>query len=113
MDNFLRREREGLRARWTCMAVLLTCLAMVLVVTHQGGTIDSQRNLIRLLWDDSKQLNKIRIQDLNKEREKTNLTDPHCGSPGEKAHAAKPAPAPPPDPPPAQSMKPARALRQI
>ncbi len=113
MQSFLRREREGLKARWTCVVVLLTCLAMILVVAQQGGTIDTQRNLIRLLWDDSKQLNKIRIQDLAKEREKMKSTDPNSGSPEQKPPAAKPAPALPPEPPPAQRLKPARALWQI
>ena len=113
MQSFLQREREGLKARWTCVVVLLTCLTMILVVAQQGGTIDTQRNLIRLLWGDSKQLNKIRIQDLIKQREKMNSTDPNNGSPEKKPPAAKPAPAPRPGPPPAQSLKPARVLWQI
>jgi hypothetical protein len=113
MESFLRREREELKTRWTLVIVLLTCLTMILVVTQQGGTIDTQRNLIRLLWDDSKQLNKIRIQDLAKQREQMNLTDPNNGSPEQKPPAAKPAPEPRPGPPPAQRLKPARALWQI
>jgi hypothetical protein len=116
MVSFLQREREELKTRWTCVLVLLACLAMILVVTHQGGTIDTQRSLIRVLWDDSKQLNKIRIQDLVKQREKMYLTDPQSAAPQgkEKAPAEKAAPAP--QPPPAQSVpppKPARVLRQI
>ena len=116
MDGFLHREREELKTRWTCVLVLLTCLAMILVVTQQGGTIDSQKNLIRVLWDDSKELNKIKVQDLAKQREKMYLTDPHYGAPqgNEKAPAEKAAPAP--QRPPAQPVlpaKPARVLRQI
>jgi hypothetical protein len=114
MDSFLQREREELKTRWTGVLVLLTCLAMILVVAQQGGTIDTQQNLIRVLWDDSKQLNKIRIQDLVKQREKIFATDPHYAPPTEKAPAEKAAPAP--QPPPAQSVlppKPARVLHQI
>jgi hypothetical protein len=111
MDGFLQREREELKTRWSCVLVLLTCLAMILVVTQQGGTIDTQKNLIRLLWDDSKQLNKIRIQDLVKQREKMYTTDPHYAAPGEKAPAEKAEPVP--QRPPALPPKPARVLRQI
>ena len=114
MQSFLQREREELKTRWTCVVVLLACLAMILVVTQQGGTIDTQQNLIRVLWDDSKQLNKIRIQDLVKKREKMYLTDPHYGAPADKAPAEKAAPAPQPPPlHPVLPPKPARALRQI
>ena len=113
MESFLHREREELKTRWSCVLVLLTCLAMILVVAQQGGTIDKQRNLIQLLWDDSKQLNKIRIQDLVKKRDKIYATDPHIGAPGEKAPAeAAPEPQRPPKQP-VLSPKPARALRQI
>ena len=111
MDGFLQREREQLKTRWTCVLVLLTCLAMILVVTQQGGTIDTQKNLIRLLWDDSKALNKIRIQDLVKQREKIYATDPHYAAPGEKAPAEKAEPVP--QNPPVLPPRPARALRQI
>jgi hypothetical protein len=114
MDGFLQREREQLKTRWTCVLVLLTCLAMILVVTQQGGTIDTQKNLIRLLWDDSKALNKIRVQDLVKQREKMHLTDPQYAAPEGKAPAEKAAPEP--QPPPAQSVlpsKPARVLKRI
>ena len=111
MESFLHREREELKTRWSCVLVLLTCLAMILVVAQQGGTIDKQRNLIQLLWDDSKQLNKIRIQDLVKQREKIFPTDPNYAAPGEKAPAEKAAPAP--QRPPAVPPKPARVLKQI
>ena len=122
MDGFLQREREELKTRWTCVVVLLTCLAMILVVTQQGGTIDTQKNLIRALWDDSRALNKIRLQDLAKQREKVYATDPQYAAPQEKekekekgkAPAEKAAPEP--QRPPAQSVlpaKPARMLRQI
>ena len=118
MDGFLQREREELKTRWTCVVVLLTCLTMILVVAQQGGTIDKQRNLIQLLWDDSKQLNKIRIQDLVKQREKMYLSDPHYAAPQEKEKEKAPAEkaAPETQRPPAQSVlpaKPARVLRQI
>ena len=116
MDSFLQREREELKTRWTCVLALLTCLAMILVVTQQGGTIDNQRNLIRVLWDDSKQLNKIRIQDLVKQREKMYLSDPHYAAPGEKEKAPAEKAEPAPQHPPGQSVqppKPARMLRQI
>ena len=113
MDGFLQRERDQLKTRWTCVLVLLTCLAMTLVVTQQGGTIDTQKNLIRLLWDDSKALNQIRIQDLVKQRERIYATDPHYAAPGEKApEKAEPEPQRSPK----QSVlpeKPARVLRQI
>ena len=114
MDGFLQREREELKTRWTGVLVLLTCLAMILLVAQQGGTIDAQKNLIRVLWDDSKQLNKLRIEDLVKQREKMHATDPHYAAPGEKAPAEKAEPAP--QRPPAQSVlpaRPARVLRQI
>lgn len=118
MENFLHREREELKTRWSCVLVLLTCLAMILLVTQQGGTIDSQKNLIRLLWDDSKQLNQIRIQDLVKQREKIYATDPHYTAPQDKEKEKAPAEkaAPEPKRPPVQSVlppKPARVLRQI
>ena len=114
MDGFLQREREELKTRWSCVLVLLTCLAMILVVAQQGGTIDKQRNLIQLLWDDSKQLNRIRIQDLVKQREKIYATDPNYAAPGEKAPAEKAEPAPQrPPKQPVLSAKPARVLRQI
>jgi len=113
MDGFLQREREELKTRWTCVLVLLTCLAMILVVTQQGGTIDSQKNLIRVLWDDSKQLNKIRIQDLVKQREKIYATDPHYAAPGEKEKDPAEKVAPVPQRPPVLPAKPARVLRQI
>ena len=118
MDGFLQREREELKTRWTCVVVLLACLAMVLVVTQQGGTIDTQRNLIQLLWDDSKQLTKIRIQDLAKQREKIYATDPHYAAPQEKDKEKAPAAKAEPEAklPPAQSVlspKPARVLWQI
>ena len=116
MESFLHREREELKTRWTGVLVLLTCLAMILVVTQQGGTIDMQKNLIRVLWDDSKQLNKIRIQDLVKQREKMFLSDPHYAAPGEKEKAPAEKAEPVPQRPPAQSVlppKPARVLRQI
>jgi hypothetical protein len=108
MDSFLQREREELKTRWTCVLVLLTCLAMILVVAQQGGTIDTQQNLIRVLWDDSKQLNKIRVQDLVKQREKVYATEPHYAAPEDKSQAA-----PAPQRPPALPLKPARVLRQI
>ncbi|MGA2001358.1 MAG: hypothetical protein ABSG52_15310 [Terriglobales bacterium] len=113
MDGFLQREREELKTRWTCVVVLLTCLTMILVVTQQGGTIDTQKNLIRVLWDDSKQLNKIRIQDLAKQREKIYATDPHYAAPGEKEKAPAEKVAPEPQRPPVLPPKPARVLRQI
>jgi len=116
MDGFLQREREQLKTRWTCVLVLLTCLAMILVVTQQGGTIDAQKNLIRVLWDDSRQLNKIRIQDLVKQREKIFATDPRYAAPQDKDKArtekAEPAPQRPPVLPVLQPKR-ARALRQI
>jgi sugar lactone lactonase YvrE len=114
MDGFLQREREELKTRWTGVLVLLTCLAMILVVAQQGGTIDTQRNLIRVLWDDSKQLNKMRVQDLVKQRDKIYATDPNYVAPGEKAPAEKAAPKA--KRPPSQEVlppKPARVLRQI
>lgn len=116
MDGFLQREREELKTRWTCVLVLLTCLAMILVVAQQGGTIDTQKNLIRVLWDDSKQLNKMRIQDLVKQREKIYATDPNYAAPHDKEKAPAEKTAPEPQRPPAQSVlpaKPARVLRQI
>ena len=113
MDGFLRREREELKTRWTCVVVLLACLTMILVVTHQGGTIDTQRNLIQVLWGDSKQLNKIRIQDLAKQREKMYLSDPHYAAPGEKEKAPAEKAAPEAKRPPAPTPKPAQVLRQI
>ena len=116
MDSFLQREREELKTRWSGVLVLLTCLAMILVVAQQGGTIDKQRNLIQLLWDDSKQLNKIRIQDLVKQREKMYLSDPHYAAPQEKDKAPAEKATPVPQRPPAQSVlppKPARMLHQI
>lgn len=116
MDSFLRREREELKTRWSCVVVLLTCLGMILLVTQQGGTIDTQKNLIRVLWDDSKELNKIRIQDLAKQREKIFSTDPQYAAPEEKgkAPAEKAEPAPKRTPrQPVLPPKPARVLRQI
>jgi hypothetical protein len=116
MESFLHREREELKTRWTCVLVLLTCLAMILVVAQQSSTIDTQKNLIRVLWDDSKQLNKIRIQDLVKQREKIYPTDPQYAAPQEKEKAPAEKVAPVPQRPPAQSVlppKPARVLRQI
>lgn len=116
MDGFLQREREELKTRWSCVLVLLTCLAMILLVTQQSGTIDTQKNLIRVLWDDSKALNKIRIQDLVKQREKMYATDPRYAAPGEKEKAPAQKAEPVPQRPPAQSVqppKPARVLRQI
>ena len=116
MESFLQREREELKTRWTCVLVLLTCLAMILVVAQQGGTIDTQRNLIRVLWEDSKQLNKIRIQDLVKQREKIPATDPRYAAPQQKEKAPAEKAAPERQRPPAQPVfpsKPARVLRQI
>jgi hypothetical protein len=116
MDGFLHREREELKTRWTCVLVLLTCLAMILVVTQQGGTIDAQKNLIRELWDDSKALNKIRIRDLVKQREKMYATNPHYAVPQDKEKGQAEKAEPIPQRPPAQSVlpaKPARVLRQI
>jgi hypothetical protein len=113
MDSFLHRETEELKTRWSCVLVLLTCLAMILVVTQQGGTIDTQKNLIRLLWDDSKQLNKIRIQDLVKQREKMYLSDPHFAAPQEKDKAPAEKAAPAPQRPPALPAKPMRVLHLI
>ena len=109
MENFLQRERKELKTRWTRVMILLTCLAMILVVAQQGGTIDTQRSLIRLLWDDSRQLNKIRVEELNKEREKMYLTDPNYGR--DKTPSEKAAPAPKRTP--AVPDKPMRVLRQI
>ena len=116
MGSFLQREREELKTRWTCVLALLACLTMILVVTQQGGTIDIQKNLIRVLWDDSKQLNKIRIQDLVKQREKIHATDPHYAAPPEKEKAPDAKAAPEKQSPPVESVlpaKPARVLRQI
>jgi hypothetical protein len=115
MDSFLQREREGLKTRWTRVLVLLTCLAMILVVAQQGGTIDKQRNLIQLLWDDSKQLTEIRIQELAKQREKIFATNPNYAAPQEKDKAPTEKAEPAPQRPPAPSVlppKPARVLRQ-
>ncbi|MBZ5630489.1 MAG: hypothetical protein LAO06_16650 [Acidobacteriia bacterium] len=111
MASFLERERVDMKGRWARMMVLLTCLVMVLVVAQQGGTIDKQHNLIQLLWGDSKQLTKIRTQELAKQREKIYTTDPHYGTPAPKAPADTPkapdseaAPEPKADPaPPAKS----------
>ncbi|MGB9103568.1 MAG: hypothetical protein WCC59_02310 [Terriglobales bacterium] len=86
---------------------------MILVVAQQGGTIDKQRNLIQLLWDDSKALNKIRVQDLVKQREKIFATDPHYAAPQEKDKAPAEKAAPAPERPPVLPPKPARVLRQI
>jgi hypothetical protein len=89
---------------------------MILLVAQQGGTIDAQKNLIRALWDDSKQLNKIRIQDLVKQREKIYATDPNYAAPQGKEKAPAEKAAPEPQRPPAQSVlpaRPARVLRQI
>ncbi len=113
MDSFLQREREELKTRWTGVLVLLACLAMILVVAQQGGTIDKQRNLIQLLWDDSKALNRIRVQDLVKQREKIYSTDPHYAPPQEKDKAPAEKAAPAPQRPPAVPAKPMRVLRQI
>jgi hypothetical protein len=133
MVGFLERERLFMKSRWARALALLTCLLMVLVVAEQGLTIDKQRNLIQLLWDDSKQLTRIRIQELAKQREKIYTTDPHYGAPAPNAPADTPTvpdnknapdgkngpgrktrpapkadPAPPPTPP-----KPARVLWHI
>ena len=113
MDSFLQREREELKTRWSGVLVLLTCLAMILVVAQQGGTIDKQRNLIQLLWDDSKQLNKIRIQELAKQREKMYLSDTHYAAPQEKDKAPAEKAAPAPQRPPAVPAKQMRVLHQI
>jgi hypothetical protein len=116
MDSFLRREREELKTRWSCVVVLLTCLGMILLVTQQGGTIDTQKKLIRVLWDDSKELNKIRIQDLAKQREKVFATGPQYAAPQEKGKAPAEKAAPKAKRPHRQEdlpPKPARALRQI
>ena len=124
MAGFLEREPVDAKSPWARVMVLLTCLVMVLVVAQQGGTIDKQRNLIQLLWDDSKQLTRIRIQELAKKLEKIHTTDPHYGTPAPNAPAdtpkapdsknapeSKAAPAPKTDPtPPAPPPKPARVL---
>jgi hypothetical protein len=113
MESFLRREGELLKERWTQVIVLLTCLAMILLVTQQGGTIEQQKNLIRVLWDDSKQLTNIRIQELAKKREqmseeqKKENADP-------KSKDTKPTPEPPKaSPRRVLNDKPMRVLRQI
>jgi hypothetical protein len=85
-------EREG--KTWPRAMALMTCLAMVLVVAHQGRTIDAQKSLIRLLWGDSRQLTNIQVNEITKQREKMYLSDPQYATPNDKA--AKPAPAPKP-----------------
>jgi hypothetical protein len=126
--SMLQREGAGLKHRWPRIVALLTCLTMTLVVAEQGGTITTQQNLIRVLWSDSKQLNSIRVQELNKQREKMFPSDPQYAAPEQKPPAAKP-PVPPakpaprahasnpespnPESPKAESRKPTRVLWQI
>ncbi len=113
MDSFLRREKELLRERWTQVIVLLTCLLMILLVSQQGGTIETQKNLIRVLWDDSKQLNSIRVQDLAKKRDQKSA-EPQKGNPEQKPQEDKAAPQPAPNGKrPVQTEKPMRVLHQI
>jgi len=112
MDGFLRREGEQLKARWTQVIVLLTCLAMILLVSQQGGTIETQQNLIRVLWDDSKQLTNMRVQELAKKREQMTV-EPQKGA-DQKSKDAKPAPeAAPHGKVSIQNDKPQRVLKQI
>lgn len=111
--GFMDREREDLKMRWPRVMALLTCLAMVLVVAHQGGTIDQQQSLIRLLWGDSKQLTQMRVNEIQKQREQMYLTDPQHSAPSEKPPAAKPAPKPKAEPEPeptVPTLKTARIL---
>jgi hypothetical protein len=113
MDGFLRREGEQLKERWTQVIVLLTCLAMILLVSQQGGTIETQQNLIRVLWDDSKALTSLRVQELAKKREQTS-TEEKKGSAEQKSKDAKPEPeTPKASPRTVLSDKPMRVLRQI
>jgi hypothetical protein len=106
-------EQDGLQARWPRILALLTCLVMTLVVAEQGLTIEKQRELIQLLWGDSKQLTQIRIQDLAKQHPKMYVTEPKEPK-EEKRKAEKAAPAPQrPSVPSVLPAKPARLLKQI
>jgi hypothetical protein len=48
--------------------LLLTCVAVALVIVQQGTTVDRQRELIRVLDQDSRQLFSSRMHDLANRR---------------------------------------------
>jgi len=115
MENLLQLEREGLKSRWPRILALFACLVTTLVVAHQGMTIAQQRELIQLLWSDSKQLTEIRINNLAKPHADL-YVDPDAKGPSKQAKppAEKVAPEPRrPSVPSVLPVKPARLLKQI
>ena len=119
MESLLQRERDGLRTRWPRIIALLTCLATTLVIAQQGGTIAQQSSLIRVLWDDSKQLTQYRINELVKQREKVaepSTPPPPAAEKKRPSQKATPEATPQPEVPPVQSVlpaKPGRILNRI
>jgi hypothetical protein len=115
MENLLQLEREGLKSRWPRILALLTCLVTTLVVADQGVTIDKQRELIHLLWGDSKQLTQMQINSLPKPHADM-YVEPETKVPSKQAKppAEKVAPEPRrPNVPSVLPVKPARLLKQI
>ena len=112
MAGFMEREGADIKNRWARAMVLLTCLVMVLVVADQGGTIDKQRNLIQLLWSDSKQMTHLQLKELARQhRDKADVADPQLGpdsNASPKVPDSNAAPAPKAEP--VQPPKPARVL---
>ena len=117
MENLLHLEKEGLKSRWPRILALFACLVTTLVVADQGITIDKQRELIQLLWGDSKQLTEIRMNNLMPKAHAdmyVEPVDPKAPPKQAKPPAAKVAPEPRrPSVPSVLPVKPARLLKQI
>jgi hypothetical protein len=92
--TFLQRERANLKGRWSILLVLVTCCVVTLLVAQQGDTIDRQRNLIQVLWGDSKELNHLKVQELvNRHNQVKPAPDnPTAAKPPAKPKAEKPRP---------------------
>ncbi len=88
---FLERERESLKDRWAMLLTLIACFVVALVVADQGSTIDRQQNLIRDLWNDSKQLTVMRMQQIRRQQEQAKAEDKGAAgdSGSEKPEAGK------------------------
>jgi len=61
-QNRSQQERHWLGRNFAITVLAIGCAVMTLVSVQQARTIDSQRNLIRELYQDSIQLGAMRMQ---------------------------------------------------
>lgn len=93
VSKFIERERAHLKGRWVYLLVLITCCWIAVQLAEQGQTIDTQRSLIRLLWGDSRELNALKIHELQnqKDHSKAAPDDAHKAAPESKPESKRPA----------------------